>query len=559
MKVRRRKRLKREREEAAKKLIDRPNVMEDYEYITTVRRANQWARHVMNETLHKVIAAQSPITVGLHVVWVTPSPPLQELPDLSDELLTPRRRRVAILQLSLPHTPVAVFHFTAMMTTTNDNSDCGACDDDDDEKNNNNLITNKDDDDDDDDPSDNQDEDRAFNEKGEFIFPIQVKKLLELSNNVICAIRVNELLNDLYQHEHIDCLSRVDIVDLANKALSYNAEGMKSPIIIEPISSALSKFNEPSLSVPEILDELCYYFLTVTDREQEMSFQRPVSESDPHHTTIPPQQQPMTDMIVKYYAAHVYHIRLLATLMFDMIDDGEEQFVHEDCDTVIEAIDPNIPFNPTVEQLPQTLCIYRKVAILMTDEEYESFMVDDDNDTGGDGNDKTRHPKKKSKRPQLRRHKYESKMTKSYSRKLLAIGRIEFITEPYGILRRLYNTSYLVGSDVYEDEVIVKLQSVKHPQFPILRLGCGEERYWEYPLPRRYDYGYPHEYERKAFQWPDEPTLGWVFKYALRPHIIVDRSRLVLFNQQEIVYPAHNPVKREDSLPKIPDDISKYL
>ena len=519
-KKRRVKQMKLEREEAARKLVDVPTVMDDYVYITTVRQANEWATNTMVNILHKYISAQRTIFVGMHVVWGTTPSPMDDMAS-SDRHIKSPRQRMAILQLSLPYTPVAVFHFNAMRMNPNssDNDDNSS-------------------DDDDNDMSDKEEQMMNNNEE-EFNFPIQVKRLLELSNVVICAIRVHELLNELYEYEQIDCLTRVDVVDMANKALSYNDS--LSMFDSESTSSTLRQFSEPSLPTPEILDHLCYYFLTVTDREEEMSFQRPVNEHGPNHIPGPPQEA-MSDMLVRYYAAHVYHIRLLVSTMMDMIEDGEDQFVHEENDTLVQALDPNNMFNPYIEHIIQPIGVNRKVAILMTDDEYESFMVDDD------GNDK-------SKRAKGRLHPTESKMKKTYSRQILALGATEFVSEPYGILRRLYNTSYLVGRDIYEDEVIVKLHTIKHPQFPILPLGCGNERYWKCPFQRYHE----HENSATCFEWPDEPTLGWVFEHALRPHIVVDRSRLVLFNQKELIVPTDKPWLRQKKKVDFPDDLSGYL
>ena len=311
----------------------------------------------------------------------------------------------------------------------------------------------------------------------------------------------------------------------------------------EPASSKnLWSWNEPSISPPEILDHLCDYFLPMTSRDEAMSFQRPDDSTDPDHTTLPPKQL-MPDPIVKYYAAHVYHLRLLVTMWMDMVREGEEQFVHDENDALVFMLDPNIMFHPTINQIPEPLSYHRRVAILMTDDEYESFIVD-----GGNAGNYEHDPR--------RGEIDELKMTKPYSRNILAIGTIDFLAEPFGIVRRFYNSSYLVGTDIYEDEAIIKLQRVKHPQFPILPLGCGDEMYWKCNRWHRHD-------ETESDSWPDEPTLGWVYQNALRPYIIVEQSRLVIFNKQEIIDRNDKPwlgqKKNADLLPELPDDLLEHL
>lgn len=552
------------REEAALKLIDVPYVLEqeDYVYITTVPKANEWATHTMEHVLLKHINAKNNIFMGVHVLWCTPPtlPPLSDTKNhkkshnshknsntntiTSNNIYDTKNasKRIAILQLSIRNTTVAVFHLTAMMANHASQSNSSST-----------ITTGSNDDSDDDDVDVDQSdinngrnyEHLSWKDIHNFQFPIQLKKLLELSNVVICAIRANDLVNELYYHENIDCRTRVDVVDLANKALSYD-DGSCGHLIYEPTpSSNVRAWNQSTtLSPPEILDHLCDYFLTEPHHDIAKTFQRPKDDHDLDYITFPPKQL-MSDTIVKYYAAHVYHVRLLAAILMDMVSEGEEQFIHEENDDLVYMLDPNYMFHPTIDQRPEPLCVHRRVAILMTDDEYESFIVE-----GGN----IGHPTKDPRRSEID----ELKMTRSYSRKILAIGTIDFMGEPFGILRRLYNTSYLVGTDMYEDEAIVKLQRVKHPQFPILPLGCGDEMYWKCKF-----HSHDESENEASNHWPDEPTLGWVYQNASLPYIIVDQSRLVLFNKQEIRDPNHKPwlgqKKNADLLPELPDDILEHI
>jgi hypothetical protein len=557
-KVRRRRRRKMDELRAELEEEDQPDVMDKVVYITTVEEADEWAKTAVVDHITKLINTSQTILAGVYAIWEN-SPKdqddtanvLQEAdpgstdkshheqarsmlgrekdifvrrndpysadtsqeeqplslqshesdvgeqeddPDDEDLLQEeeeedqqqqlsetdvalqeddqgttdiPPENQLLLLQISIPKAPVAVFDFAAMRRNAQAAS------------------------------SDDQVAPRMK-------FPKYLKYVLQLPTLIVCAVEANALVDKLLLHCKVDCLTRADLVDMARCALSYQ-EGFESTASFDFEQNA-------SAPAPAVLDELFYQFFGPVNRDEVLHFERPPVDA-PYFSRE--DYQPLSEGQMRYYAAHAYHSRLLAATMIETIDFSEAALYHEDDEAFVYLNDPNIPFHPTMDRLPEMLCYGKKVALLTE--------IDDEYD------DETR------------------RLTGSRKHRIMATGRVEFVGEPYGITRRFPGTSYLVGQ--HEEEAIVRLKKVPRT-FGLVPL-CRGYKYWQHPS----------QDGDKTLDWPDSPTLAWVLENAKPAWIVVEKSRLELMDHINDI-PTEKPWmtnKKADEPLKPPLDVSKFM
>ena len=435
------------------KVQDLPEVLE-YVYITTVEEANEWAVTALTEHIPKYITTDRIILTGMYALWNTQNHRDTTLAnDGESTTIEDASSQLRLLQISIPRAPVAVIDFAALRR--------------------------------------NASNDRVR-------FPESVKKLLELPTLIVCAVEANTLVDSLLRHCKVNCLERADLVDMAQAVWSYQ-EGY------EPNHVNLVR---NSLPIPVMLEELCYHFLGLYDRDELLRLERP-SEEPPNVDHL------LSDDHVRYYAAHAYHARLLADTMIEMVSLAEYEMFHEDDEAYVYLSDPKIPFHPTMDRVPEMLSYGKKVAVLNEVDDWNEDRV------------------------------YQS--TGSKKHQILATGKLVFVGEPFGITKRFPGTSYLVGR--HEEEAIVRLVRVRCKEEPVPL--CRGHAYWKDKSP----HGDP------ILDWPDPPTLGWVLKNVEPPWIVVEKDRLELLHRIDDLPTEKTwlPKKKRDTLPPIPVDMSKFL